>query len=104
MKALQDPSNIVPGSVITWANPNNMDGSNSGWIGHVGIVVSRKFDSEGNVIGVLTLQGHTNGTYTEHEYVSFVNNFDGKYIEDYKGEFYGVYEFESKNSKTSCSK
>ena len=25
-------------------------------------------------------------------------------IEDYKGEFYGVYEFESKKSKTSCSK
>lgn len=104
LKALKDPSNIVPGSVIAWANPNNMDGKKSGWIGHVGIVVSRKFDSEGNVIGVLTLQGHTNGTSTELEYVSFVNNSDGKYIENYKGEFYGVYEFESKKSKTSCSK
>lgn len=104
LKALQNPSNIVPGSVIAWANPNNMDGKKSGWIGHVGIVVSRKFDSEGKVIGVLTLQGHTNGTSTELEYVSFVNNSDGKYIEDYKGEFYGVYEFESKKSKKSCSK
>ena len=104
---LKDPSLIVPGSVILWANSDYMAGNDSSWKGHAAIVIARKFDSEGNVIGVLTLQGHSDGRSTELEFVSFDQNYVvgyGDNIDNYLGMLYGVIEFGSKNSTQGCKK
>lgn len=100
---LANPDNVSPGSVMMWKNPNNpeLDG-NKAWTGHAATVLAREFDSNGNVSGVLVIQGHTDGTSTELSYISFTTkgNFRiNNHIDAYVGDFYGMYEIEKKCAK-----
>ena len=102
MESLKNPDNIGPGSIIMLSNPDNLDGSKAGWVGHAAIVVSREYDANGNVVGVLTLQGHTNGVSTELEYIGFDSSCDAnKHISAYVGQLHGIYEI---GASQTCAK
>lgn len=102
MESLKNPDNIGPGSIIMFSNPDNLDGSKAGWVGHAAIVVSREYDANGNVVGVLTLQGHTNGVSTELEYIGFDSSCDAnKHISAYVGQLHGIYEI---GASQTCAK
>ena len=104
---LKDPSGILPGTVILWGNPDYLNGGDYSWTGHAGIVLARMFDKDGNIIGVLTLQGHSDGESTELEFVSFDGNsfiFSGQHVDDYLGILYGFLEICSRDSTPDCSK
>lgn len=102
LEALKNPDTIGPGTIIMFANPNNLSGVNNGWVGHAALVLSREFDANGNVIGVLTLQGHSDGVSTELEYIGFDSSCDpNKHISAYLGELFGLFEI---GGKQTCAK
>ena len=109
LEMLSNPDNVSPGSVMMWKNPNNPDlNSENGWTGHAATVLAREFDSNGNVRGVIVIQGHTNGTSTELSYISFKNGsaFEwNNHLDVYAGDFYGMYAIEKKQvSEKKCAK
>lgn len=109
LEMLSNPDNVSPGSVMMWRNPNNPDlDSSNGWTGHAATVLAREFDSNGNVRGVIVIQGHTNGTSTELSYISFKNGsaFEwNNHLDVYAGDFYGMYAIEKKLvSEKKCAK
>jgi len=102
LESLKKPDNIGPGTIIMFANPNNLDGSKNGWVGHAALVLSREYDANGNVIGVLTIQGHTDGGSTELEYIGFDSSCDqNKHISAYLGELFGLFEI---GAAQTCAK
>ena len=66
------------------------------------------YEMPDNVVGVLVIQGHTNGTSTELSYISFKNGsaFEwNNHLDVYAGDFYGMYAIEKKQgSEKKCAK
>ena len=109
LEMLSNADNVSPGSVMMWKNSNNQNlDSSKGWTGHAATVLAREFDSNGNVIGVVVIQGHTNGTSTELSYISFTT--DGQFrinnhLDVFLGDFNGMYEIEKKqDNEKKCAK
>lgn len=99
---LADPSIVSPGTVFVWSNPDKIAGGT--WIGHTLTVVSREFDSNGNVIGIVYIEGHTGGDKTSLGYMSLNKKWQsGVFNLD---AWYGVFEgtFEIERSTAACGK
>ena len=101
-KCLQNPDIIKPGSVLVWKdsehNRTYKDGFPSS-CGHVVTVLSREFDENGNIVGIIVIEGHTKGERTELTYLDVRDIAENTSVHDYRGEFAGVYEMESADAE-----
>ncbi len=82
------------GSVICWQNND----SKKSWTGHVMTVVAREYDKNGEVIGVVCIQGHTGGNKTEVIYMPLTT----WEIPSWLGNFAGLVTLEAEQTK-KCS-
>lgn len=106
VEQLKNPDNVTPGMVIVWKKTSLSKRQN--WTGHVGTIISRKFDSEGNILGFVFLQGHINGGRCEIGYFNLGKDLNpgldkySDYISDYMGDFLGIYEIQGNGGSVSC--
>ena len=107
LENLTNPEIVTPGTVLVWS-PDPAKGIETG---HTATVVSRDFDGEGNITGIVMMEGHlSENNYTEVEYVyvgdtkSDVKN-NHYNIKAWRGNYEGTYEIESSDyatENTSC--
>jgi hypothetical protein len=89
--------NVKIGSVLAWQNND----SSKSWTGHVLTVLAREYDSNGEVCGLVCIQGHTGGNKTEVIYMPLTN----AELSSWKGNFAGMVNIESiKNDQCSVKK
>lgn len=107
LENLSNPEIITPGSVLVWKNSEYNSPDAPEHCGHTATVLSREFDEKGNIVGFILMEGHTGGEKTEIKYMSVKDWKNEPSVENYWGEFAGVYEMENwdtKEKKKECVK
>lgn len=109
---LQNPEIVTPGTIIVTA-PDPENGVNTG---HTITVIARDYDENGNIKGIVYIEGHmgdgkpaeTGYMYVDDECNSYLNTYN---IKSWKGTYSGTYELESNDSaacydepKVNCGK
>jgi hypothetical protein len=86
---------VEVGSVAVWAGPGSTGGT--GWVGHVATVVDVQRDNSGNVVSIVTIEGHLSSNTAVD-----TSNTSQKAWDSYAGNFLGFGEI-GKNSTTPLS-
>jgi RHS repeat-associated protein len=91
-KSFNSPD-VEVGTVAVWAGPGGSGGT--GWVGHVATVVDVQRDNNGNVISIVTLEGHSSRN-------TAIDTNEREDWKSYEGTFLGFGEI-GRNSTTSSS-
>lgn len=92
-EGLTNPDIVTPGTVFVWKNENN----DSSWVGHTLTVIAAEVNADGEVCGIVFMEGHTGGERTELGYATVGNNYEANIynLDAWQGTFEGTFEIES---------